>query len=219
MGVILTIASSKGGVGKTVLATTLAANLAARGYRVAVVDADPNGTLADWHSIYSGPAITCIAEPRHVEVVDVSQAEADRHDVVLIDTAGFGSLTGSAAIAVADAVLLPCMPDRGSVREAIRTARQVESIAKAARRSILYRVVPMQWSAGGLAEATALDSLVAAGLLMTRSMPSLSMFRKASFTGGGLARGRVGSEGDKLIDELVQMGALPAAPEGDTHGR
>ena len=136
MGNIVTIASSKGGVGKTVLAACLATNLAARGYHVAVVDADPNASLADWYSVYSGPAITCMTESGHVEVVDVAQREADRRDVTLVDTAGFGSLTASAAIAAADHVLIPVMADRGSVREAIRTARQVESLARAARRAI-----------------------------------------------------------------------------------
>ena len=219
MGNIVTIASSKGGVGKTVLATCLATNLAARGYRVAVVDADPNASLADWYSLYSGPAITCMTESGHVEVVDVAQREADRHDVTLVDTAGFGSLTASAAIAAADHVLIPVMADRGSVREAIRTARQVESLARAARRAIPYRIVPTQWAADGLAEGAALDSLHAECLPITvRFLPALAAFRKASFTGAGLSRGRVGWECDALIDELAALGALPVGPEVLTDG-
>ena len=42
MSTIVTIAQSKGGAGKTTLAALLAPNLAASGYRVAVVDSDRN---------------------------------------------------------------------------------------------------------------------------------------------------------------------------------
>lgn len=40
---IITVAVKKGGVGKTTIATTLGAGLAGRGYRVLIVDLDPQG--------------------------------------------------------------------------------------------------------------------------------------------------------------------------------
>lgn len=49
----MAVASRKGGCGKSVLAATIAVNLAARGYRVALIDADPNGSIADWYTIYN----------------------------------------------------------------------------------------------------------------------------------------------------------------------
>lgn len=44
-GVVITVASCKGGVGKTTTALTLAQGLNLRGYRVLTVDADPQGSL------------------------------------------------------------------------------------------------------------------------------------------------------------------------------
>src|SRR6478609_4435184 len=128
MGSIVTIAQSKGGAGKTTLAATLAPNLAALGYRVTVVDSDRNQSFAAWHvNAYEGPAFTCVSEIDHIRVVDLASQQADRNDVVLVDTAGFENLTAASAIGMADFVLIPCMPDRGSVRETLRTASQVAS--------------------------------------------------------------------------------------------
>src|SRR5271169_4893723 len=94
MGSILTIATSKGGAGKTTLTAALAAYLARRRYSVAVVDCDPNCGFSGWHAqAYEGEPLTVSAESRSVEVVDHAQAEADRHDIVILDTAGFQNLT------------------------------------------------------------------------------------------------------------------------------
>src|SRR4051812_41181625 len=146
MGTIITVAQSKGGAGKTSLVQLLAPNLAALGYRVAVLDTDRNQNFRDWHQgAYEGEPITCASEVDHVQVVDRASELAEEHDIVLVDTAGFENLTAASAIGMADFVLIPCMADRGSIRETIRTAKQVASLARMARRSIPYSVVRTRW--------------------------------------------------------------------------
>ena len=127
MGRILTVASGKGGCAKTSLAMILSGNLAAAGYRVAVIDADPNTSYFQWHKLYEGPAIDCTCEIRQEEIVDHAQAQAVTHDIVLIDTAGFGNTTAAFAAGTADMVLIPVMPDRASAVEAMRTAWHVHA--------------------------------------------------------------------------------------------
>jgi chromosome partitioning protein len=214
MGTILTIATSKGGGGKTALTTCLGANLAALGYRIAVIDADRNQSFASWHAAnYEGPPFACFPEIRAVEVVDEANTRAETHDVVLIDTAGFENQTTAFAMSVADMVLIPCMPDRHSMLEAVKTGRQVGGLARASRREISCRVVRTRWNVRGLAEQATIEDLVAAGLTVTRGyLPDLSEFSKLTYSGVVPLTGRIGIEIDKLVSELAELAAIPPKP-------
>jgi chromosome partitioning protein len=215
MGVILACAQSKGGSGKTTLVSCLAAAFAASDYRVCVVDSDRNQTFASWHAnAYEGPPLTCRSEIDHIKVVDLAGDMAESHDVVLADTAGFENLTAASAIGMADYVLIPCMPDRGSVREALRTAQQVASLAKAARRPILHSVVLTRWKTRGLSERAALDSLQEAGLpILEAALSDTAEYSKLSFSGAVPMSGKVREQMDRLIGELRCKGAIPPKPD------
>ena len=213
MGHILTIASSKGGGGKTVLACLLAPAFAARGFTVGVIDADPTGSFLSWHGTYTGPPIRCESEARDVQVVDTAQAWAAELDVVVIDTAGFGNLTAAAAMGAADLVLVPCMPDRNSTREAAKTVEKVASLARAARRAIGASIVLSQWRAGGQAETAALEDLKDFGVdsILQTPIPDRVAFRKMSFDGkpvGGVLEVVV----DGMIAELAKLAELAKRP-------
>ena len=214
MGHIITIASSKGGGGKTVLACLLAPAFAARGYTVGVIDADPNGSFVAWHAAYIGPPVRCEAEARDVQVVDTAQAWAAELDVVIIDTAGFGNLTAAAAMGAADLVLVPCMPDRNSTREAAKTIAKVASLARAARRAIGASVVLSQWRAGGQAEAAALEDLKDYGVesVIQTPIPDRVAFRKMSFDGKPVG-GALGLVINRTIDELAELAELAEQSE------
>ena len=213
MGSIIAVATSKGGGGKTTLTTCLAVSLAERGFRVSVIDADRNATFSDWHHAnYEGPDLTSLAEIRHAEVIDLAQSQADLHDVVFIDTAGFENLTAAGAISTADLVLIPCMPDRGSIREATKTARQTDSFAKAARRSIPHRVVLSQWNPRGLAEQATVADLAAANIATLKNyIPDLAAYRQLTFTGRVRSSGKVGGQLDLVLSELKELGVIPAS--------
>lgn len=213
MGSILTVASGKGGCAKTSTVMILSANLAAQGYRVAVVDADRNQSFASWHAqAYEGPPFVCCSEVDHIKVVDLAGELAETHDVVLVDTAGFESLTAASAIGMADFVLVPCMADRGSVREAMRTVQQVASLSKAARRTIPYSILLSRWKPRGLSERAAMDSLRGEKLeLLSASFGDLADFTKLSFSGFVPVTGKAGEQASRLIEELAGKGAIPKA--------
>src|SRR3954464_1870864 len=214
MGSIITLASAKGGCGKSTVAIVLAANLTALGYKVCVIDSDRNQSFASWHSnAYEGKPFTVLSEVDHIKVVDLASEQAEAHDLVLVDTAGFENLTAASAIGMADYVLIPCMPDRGSVRETLRTAQQVDSLAKAARRAIPYSVLLTRWKERGLAERAALDNLREAGMpLLEAKFADLADFTKLSFSGSVPLSGKIGQQADKIIAELAGKGAIPTKP-------
>jgi len=211
MGRIISVCSGKGGVGKSLIVTILSAKLAHLGYRVAVIDADPNACYANWHKLYEGPPIDCSCEIQHEEIVDHAQALAGSHDVVMIDTAGFGNTTAAFAAGTADLVLIPVMPDRASVVEAMRTARQVQAFGKAGRREILFRIVRSRWNPRGLVERAVDADLLEAGLpVMKQYLSDLSEFGKLTLSGKVPVTGRVGWQTGKLIDEIMVLGGIPS---------
>lgn len=213
MGRIITVASGKGGTAKSSLTMVLSATLAATGYRVAVIDADPNACFARWHRIYEGAPMDCTAEVRQDEIIDLAQAQAADHDVVLIDTAGFGNTTAAFAAGTADYVLVPVMPDRASTVEAMRMVRQVASFAKASRRDIPVAIVRSRWNPKGLVERAVLSDLEASGVPVLESyFADLSDFGKLTLSGKVPISGKLGIQIGRVVDELIGLGAIPAKP-------
>ncbi len=138
----ISVASSKGGPGKTTLAQLIASTLAAEGITVAALDADPTGGLSRWAGrLYEGPAFTCHHEAEDARLAHLIHRVAQEAEVVVVDTAGFGNRAATVAMTAADGVLIPMVPGEGDVTEAARTVELVAGVASAARRDIPSRVV------------------------------------------------------------------------------
>jgi chromosome partitioning protein len=207
---IVSIANSKGGSGKTTLCTALAVNLARNGYRVAVIDADTNGTFTTWHKTAScGSALMATVCPDHNKIVAHAYRQAEASDICLIDCAGFSNQTSIFACGASDLVLIPVTPDRGSVIEAKRTAGQVESVAQIARREIPCMVVLSRWTPKGLIERATLSDLAAAELsYLPQHVPNLTAFAKSSFSGEMPSSGYIGLTIERLIDQIKGLRAF-----------
>src|SRR4051794_37060260 len=106
---VLTVASSKGGPGKTTICQCLAGGLAAD-LKVVLLDADPTEALSRWvRSAYEGPRLEVITEPDETRLAHLIAAKVDEADLVIVDTAGFGNRAASVAMTSADAVLIPAL--------------------------------------------------------------------------------------------------------------
>jgi len=136
---VITVASSKGGVGKTLVCQILAARLAPH---VVAIDADPNRTLYEWrHQVYEGEPFECRAEPDAGRLAHLIHDLADTSPLLLIDTAGFGNQAAIAAMASADVILVPTTTSRADVVETGKTVQLAQGLAKAARRDVPIRVL------------------------------------------------------------------------------
>lgn len=139
---IIAVAGRKGGIGKSTIAGNLAGEFAAMGHSVAVIDADPQHSLADWAAQGEGMLSRCVEKVKEGSaeglLAKVRKAEKTA-DLVLIDTPPGMPETAYQAALVADLVLLPCGPsplDLFSLKEALSLALK----ARAERRSKKPRI-------------------------------------------------------------------------------
>jgi chromosome partitioning protein len=139
---IIAVAGRKGGVGKSTIVGNLAAEFAAMGLSVVVLDADPQHSLAAWAAQGEGMLSRCVEKVKggNAEALRAKARSAERAaDIVLIDTPPGMPETAYQAALVADLLLLPCGPsplDLFSVKEALSLALK----ARAERRSKRPRI-------------------------------------------------------------------------------
>lgn len=110
---IITLANTKGGVGKSTICVNLAAAIAGTGRSVGVIDTDPQKSSVSWGQIREMLDVEPRIEVIHVSgsITDTIKAMRVRHDVVLIDTAGFDDdISIGPALVNSDVVICPFAP-------------------------------------------------------------------------------------------------------------
>ena len=143
----LSIASAKGGCGKTTLAILVGTELALDGYRVALLDCDLNQHATAFGSKADVPGFVVISSIDEANVLGTLRgAEAD-HELVLIDLPGGSSTLALKALQRSNFVLVPCQASLPDVRDAVKTVAQVDDAQDLARsqiaRSLIWtRVLP-----------------------------------------------------------------------------
>jgi chromosome partitioning protein len=127
---VITLASRKGGVGKSTLTAHLAGYAHLMGYRAMVVDADPQGSLTLWHSMRAHVRADGLALQNAAQGVNriIASAQIAGYEWVFIDTAPTTWVVVQEAIRAATLVLIPVRPgffDLAAVRETVATARDL----------------------------------------------------------------------------------------------
>jgi chromosome partitioning protein len=121
---VITVASRKGGAGKTTLTAHLAAFAHAQGHHCLVIDADPQGSLALCNELRHGDALPLVTAERGIER-PLALAQVENYDYVLIDTSPTMWVVVQEAIRAATLVVIPARPgflDLAAVRETVKTA-------------------------------------------------------------------------------------------------
>lgn len=195
----------KGGTGKTTTALALAEAAAGAGAgSVLLADTDPQGSALRWADLAADSG-----RPLRSTVVGLATPDLSRRlpslaasfDVVVIDGPPGALPIARAAVALADVVVVPCVPKLAELDRVPATAEL------AAEAGVPVVVVFVMARAGTRATDAAREALTGAGLTVADTVLPL---REA--VAGNYGRPPVGplsTFGVELLDELTRPGFLP----------
>jgi len=191
---VITVASFKGGVGKSTSAIHLAAYLQAKAPTL-LVDGDPNRSVSEWARAGKLP----------FKVVDERQAalHAKSFEHIVIDTKARPDEEDLRALALGCHLLvIPCTPDPLSLRALGLTVTALKSIG-ADRYRVLLTVVPPRPSRDG---EDARDMIEQMGLpLFEATIPRLVAFQRAVLEGTTVA-GLKDPRGHQVWEDYQRVG-------------
>ena len=137
----VSIASAKGGCGKTTLAILLGSELALDGYKVALLDCDLNQHASAFGAKANISGFHVISNVTEANVLsEIKKAENDQ-DIVLIDLPGGSSTLALKALQRSHLVIVPTQASLPDVRDALKTIAQIDDAQDLARAPIARAMV------------------------------------------------------------------------------
>jgi len=139
---VISFANPKGGAGKTTTALLLATELASKGARITIIDADPEKWISQWSELPGIPEhIRVIGEVTEDSIVDQIEEARQSTQFVIVDLEGTASLMVANAIGMSDLVLIPIQGSSMDARGGAKTIRLIRNQERLARRGIPHAVV------------------------------------------------------------------------------
>lgn len=144
MSYVIVLATSKGGAGKTTLALCLSAYWHNVGMKIALIDADPQGSIIKSYDP-EGPmgCIKVISDPE-VSVSSTIEEIKNDYDIIIVDTGGFSNQTAAMAIVNANLVIIPSKTSALDIQRAIETHGLIKDLNFTPERRgspIVYRMI------------------------------------------------------------------------------
>jgi chromosome partitioning protein len=207
-GLVVTIAQLNGGAGKTTLAAQLAVAWARQGLRVAVLDIDPQGSLAAWVDLRRArlPANAMAFDFAALPGWRAAQWIEDRArsaDLVVIDCPPHAETEAQIAVRAAGLVLIPVQPsplDLWATEATLKMARDERRRALI----VLNRVPPRS----GLTDRIATDLAATGTPVAATRIGNRVAFVRAMASGLGVLEGTdatlAATEIAALADEVRQ---------------
>ncbi|MDB5823910.1 MAG: cobyrinic acid a,c-diamide synthase [Herminiimonas sp.] len=210
----LVLLSAKGGCGKSVTSTALAAELSLRGHRTLLVDGDKQGSATQCALAAADdapfPAIVLnfsqFGDKLHREVA----RHLDNYDYVIIDTpAGAGSAVTQSALVLADLAIIPVKtspPDIWASRVAVLAVQEARRINRKLKAAVLANAVDRT-----TISRVVVEQLPSLGLPVLKScLHNRVAYQEAIATGshvslGGRSARKAAAEIGNLADEILNM--------------
>ena len=156
---IITVGGTKGGGGKTTIATNLAVMRARAGRDVLLIDADPQGTASTFSVLRNTneKGLSRITSVRLLgeEILNSYQNLRDKYGDIIIDAGGRETDSHRAALGVADVALIPFQPSSFDVWELGKASKVVREMRTMNPKLKAYTLI-------NLAEARGTDNEAAA---------------------------------------------------------
>lgn len=212
MPTVFVFAGQKGGIGKTTLSVAVAAELTARGRKVLLVDADPQGSATAWGALAAEaktPAPTVIAMGPTLHKPGQLDAVGQPFDVVVVDTPPRHNDIFRAALTVADTAVLPCGPSPLDAW-ALAASLEVVSQARGLRPALKVCALVNRRQARTAVGASAREVLSSAGLVVLGTeVHQRVAYVECMAAGLGAAQYAQGTatatEVQALVDELLRF--------------
>lgn len=205
----ITLATTKGGAGKTTTAQMIIGAVHRLGYTIGVIDCDENKTLSRWINNTSKMAIeTSVILDESLIVKEIHKFQR-KYDCVIVDTPGGYSQSTIFAMGCSDLVLIPLQLSHADVVEAEKTYRLVKSTARMAEKKIKARLVYTDYvpkTKVAKKVRKAVDDLCLPAL-KTR-LHHLVAFKDLTFTGHVPKKGTAGAQGQLLVQEMRDLGCM-----------
>lgn len=145
---VITLASPKGGVGKSTAAVVLATQLAESGATVTIIDADPNKPVSRWAARPGKPeSLTLVDNVTEQTIIRAIDDAARKTAFVIVDLEGTASMTVVYAISRADLVIIPTSASLLDAVEAVSAVQIVQRQEEAFRIKIPSSVLFTKTSA------------------------------------------------------------------------
>lgn len=205
---VIAVLTQKGGAGKTSVSMLIAGELAERGNRVLVVDADAQGTATLWSKAASDEApfpaavvnLSAYAEKLHREV----QKQLAAYDYIIVDTPPSVEATApQSALAIAHLAIVPVPPSPADLWSASGAKALVER-ARIINDELKVVILVNMMKRTALAKAV-LDQLGDFGFpVLNTQLSTLTAYQEAMLSGSTVAAlGKSAKPAAEKIKELT----------------
>jgi chromosome partitioning protein len=178
---IITVATMKGGSGKSTVASCLAVHWHLNGRRPTIIDADPQRSIVRLATRERALGGVPVVEDMTEYAWERARCLSDAGTPVIIDTPGFRSLTTLACIATTDFLLVPVKPSPFDVDRMLDTLDLIDS---AKGRRPIFRCVLTQTTRDSVIAKHIRSELQEAGLpLLQSEMTNRVVYPEAALWG------------------------------------